>query len=159
MSENTRKLKIKQYGAAHAELSHVLEPFPREMWQFKSSPEGWSIHEIIVHLADSEANGFIRLRKAIAEQGSTITPYDEAGWARALHYEQQSAQDALALFGLLRRTTYDLLQSLPESVWAHTYEHPESGAVTLDNWLDVYVDHSSAHLKQMQNVYKAWTHR
>ena len=45
----------------------ALTQFPREMRQWKPAPDQWSIHEVIVHLADSEANGYARCR----EEGAT----------------------------------------------------------------------------------------
>jgi uncharacterized damage-inducible protein DinB len=56
MNSKERHSKIAAYGAAHDLLMGALKQFPKEMWQYKPGPERWSIHEIIVHLADSEAN-------------------------------------------------------------------------------------------------------
>lgn len=60
MAPSERHSKIIAYGQAYELLSAALKQFPREMWQYKPGPERWSIHEIMVHLADSEANSYIR---------------------------------------------------------------------------------------------------
>ena len=85
-----------------------------------------------------------------------MTAYGENGWARALGYAEQDADEALELFRLLRGRTYQLIRSLPGAVWANTIMHPENGAMTLDDWLDVYARHVSDHVAQMQTVYAAW---
>jgi len=60
------------------------------MWQYKPGPDRWSIHEIIVHLADSEANSYIRCRRFIAERGSRVMGYDENRWGNSLNYHGRS---------------------------------------------------------------------
>ena len=68
----------------------------------------------------------------------------------------QSTDDALELFKMLRRNTYYLIKTLPESTWSNTVYHPENGTMTLDDWLDIYERHIPEHLDQMQRVYEAW---
>src|SRR5512140_1008505 len=114
MNQLERQQKIESYGSAYQKLTDALRAFPVEMWKFRASPDSWTIHEIVVHIADSEANSFARCRKAIAEPGSTVMAYNEPLWARALTYHEQNTEDALELFKCLRRSTYQLIQGLPE---------------------------------------------
>ena len=156
MTPEARREKIEWYGRAYDLLAEALKAFPREMWQFRPAPDRWTIHEIVVHLADSEANSFARCRKFIAEPGATVMAYDEMQWARALRYHAQSPEEALELFKWLRRTSYQLIQSLPDAVWANTINHPENGTMTMDDWLDVYARHIPEHLQQMRENYADW---
>jgi hypothetical protein len=155
MDGEIRQQKIESYGRAYEQLTAALQGFPREMWTFKPS-DGWSIHEIVVHIADSEANSYARCRKCMAEPGSTIMAYDENQWAKTLRYEEQSTDDALELFKCLRRSTYKLIKNLPESTWSHTIEHPENGTMTLNDWLDTYAAHIPDHVRQMTAAYNEW---
>jgi hypothetical protein len=148
--------KVESYGAAYEELTTALAEFPLESWRHRAPFDPWTIHEIVVHITDSEANSYVRCRRAIAEPGSDVMAYDENGWAAALDYASQSAEDALALFRLLRGNTYRLIRSLPESVWAHTIDHPENGIMTLDDWLDVYEGHVRDHVEQMRRIHAHW---
>ena len=156
MSSSERKQTIETYGAAHQELVSALERLPREMWQFRPAPDQWTIHEIIVHIADSEANSYVRCRRFLAEPGSSILGYDESTWARELKYHGQSTDDALELFKWLRHNSYTLIRDLPESVWSNTAIHSESGPMTLDDWLGVYASHIPDHIGQMQGIHEAW---
>lgn len=156
MTNDERKQKVESYGAAYQRLTAALERFPKEMWQYRSAPDHWTIHEIVVHIADSEANSYVRCRRFIAEPGSAVLGYDEAKWARDLHYHDQSASDALELFRWLRKQSYDLVKNLPEAVWANTVEHSENGLMTLDDWLNTYERHVLDHIQQMQATYDAW---
>jgi hypothetical protein len=126
------------------------------MWQFRPSPERWTIHEIIVHIADSEANSYIRCRRFLAEPGSTVLGYDEAGWARELRYHDQSPGDALELFKWLRLKSYTLVKDFPEAAWSNTVYHTEDGVITLDDWLNTYERHIPEHVEQMQSNYDVW---
>lgn len=159
MQAQSRTQKIEAYGKAHEALLEALEDFPKEMWTWKTSPEVWSIHDNIVHIADSEANSFIRCRRLIAEPGEAVTSYDENGWMRALNYGEQSAEDAIELFKWLRGNTYKLIKSLPEETWAHTIQHPENGTMTMDDWLHVYERHVPEHISQMRERYRQWLER
>ena len=148
--------KIELYGNAYRILTEALERLPREMWHFRAGPDEWSVHEVLVHITDSEANSYIRCRRLIAEPGTEVMAYDENGWMKALNYSEQNTEDALELFKLLRLATYRLIKSLPESTWSNTILHPENGTMSMDDWLDVYVSHIPDHVEQMQRGYAAW---
>jgi hypothetical protein len=156
MNAHARAHKIVSYGNAHSLLIDALQQFPRGMWHFKPAPDQWSIHEILIHITDSEANGYIRCRKCIAEPRQAVMAYNEHQWAVALHYQDQRIEEALDLFKWLRLRTYQLIQSLPDSIWSHTVEHTENGTMSLDDWLDVYEHHIPQHIEQMKAVYAAW---
>lgn len=156
MDSETRRRKLESYGKAYDRLVEALNGFPREMWTFKPS-DGWSIKEIIVHISDGEANGYIRLRKLLAEPGETIGLYDQPGWARNLRYQEQSADEALEVFKYLRRSNYNLIKAIPDEAWANnTVQHPERGTVTLDWFLETYENHIPTHIRQMEDVYAQW---
>ena len=155
MNHTERLKKIESYGQAYDKLMAALARFPRAMWQYRPSPDRWTIHEIIVHIADSEANNYARCRRFIAEPGSTVMAYDEMVWAQRLNYHAQSPEAAIELFRQLRASSYELIKPLPEAIWANTIVHPENGVMTMDDWLDIYDRHVPDHIAQMQAVYAA----
>ena len=156
MQHTERLQKIESYGAAYEKLMAALPQFPRAMWQYRAASDSWTIHEIIVHIADSEANSYVRCRRFIAEPGMTVMAYDEMSWARRLDYHAQSPDTALELFKELRAASYHLIKALPETAWNNTVVHSESGVMTMDEWLDIYDRHIADHIAQMQEVYAAW---
>ncbi len=156
MNADERRAMIETYGQAHTLLVDGLREFPRAMWQYRPSPDEWTIHETIVHITDSEANSYARCRRLIAEPGQSVMAYDENVWARALRYHDQSADDALELFRWLRGQSYRLIRGLPEAVWSNTIHHPESGVMTMDDWLRTYARHVPDHLEQMRGAHAAW---
>ncbi len=156
MNTEERQKKLAIYRNAYSQLVDALEKFPEDMWDYKPGPERWSIREIILHITDSEANSYVRCRRAIAEPGAAVMAYDEDQWARGLGYADQDPQAALALFRHLRGMTYDLVKRLPEATWSNTIDHPENGIMTLDDWLGVYANHVPEHIAQIQATHDAW---
>lgn len=156
MNPTERSEKIEKYGAAYDELVEALAQFPREMWQYRPSPEDWTIHEIVMHLTDSEANSYVRARRLLAEPGKAVMAYDEMLWGTMLRYHFQNPVTALELFRWLRQSTYELIRELPDEKWASAGQHPEHGEYSLETWLDIYTRHVPDHIEQMQRVYDTW---
>lgn len=154
MDKAERNRLIERYGQAYDKIKAAIAQYPREMWQWRPAPGKWTIHENVIHLADSEASSYARCRKFIVEPGSTVMAYDQEAWAAQLNYHDQSTEDALELFRLLRKMTYNLIKNLPDEVWAHTIEHPENGTMTFQDWLRIYENHT--HIGSMRRVYEAW---
>ncbi len=156
MNTPDRNQKIEAYGSAYDLLVTALKRFPQEMWHFKPATDQWSIHEIIIHITDSEANSYVRCRRFIAEPGEALMAYDENKWARDLDYDGQDTAEALELFRWLRQNSYRLIKTLFESVWGHQAYHPESGIMSMEDWLDTYTRHVPDHIEQMERVHAAW---
>ena len=106
MNKKERDEKIELYGNGYELLMQTLKDIPQEMRKFKPEPKEWSVHEILVHLADSESNAALRARKLIVEPGGLLMGYDQDKWAVELNYHDQSWEDALETVKFVRKTTY-----------------------------------------------------
>lgn len=157
MTTTERNELIISYGRAYEILTEAIQKYPREMWQWKPTPDKWSIHEIIIHITDSEANSYIRCRRFIAEPGSGVYGYDENKWAKTIDYHHQSIEDSLELFRMLRLTTFKLIKTVPEHIWqTATVLHSESGEMTFEKWLQTYEEHIPIHIRQMERTFNLW---
>lgn len=156
MTKEERKTKLRNYSKAYEQIVEILREIPKDVRKYKPDKNKWSIHEIIIHLVDSEVNAYQRCRKIIAEPGSTIVFYDQDKWAQNLDYHNQSTNDALELFRLLRKMTYDLLDNLPENIWSNSVFHSDGSEWNLDKWLDIYEYHITGHIEQMKRNYFDW---
>lgn len=160
MNRAERNEKIEGYGRGYELLTAALAGVPREAWSYKASADEWSVHEIIVHMADSESMAALRVRKLIVEPGTTLMGYEESKWAGALDYQKQDADDALQIIRLARQSTYRLLKTLPDEVLDHAVIHPESSdPYTFDRWLNIYARHIPDHADQLNKAYQAWKKR
>ena len=152
-----RNEKIELYGHGFEMLLGTLNAIPREAWKFKPEPKEWSIHEIIIHLADSETNSALRARLLAAEPGRAVMAYDQDVWAKTLDYHRQDPDDALQLLKYARLTTYNWLKTLPEQVFSHSVIHPEyQEPYTFEKWLNIYSGHIPAHIEQIKNNFALW---
>ena len=159
MTTAERQELISIYSKAYEQLEEAMQHLPKEMWKWKPAPDKWSVHEIIIHLADSEANSYIRCRRFIAEPGSGVYGYNENAWAEKLQYHHQSTNEALLLFKLLRQSNYHLVQHVDEATWqSATVHHSENGLMTFEEWLRIYTEHVPVHIRQMQRNLAAWQH-
>jgi len=157
MNGEERNKKIELYGRGFDMLVDVLTDIPRDIWQFRPAPTEWSIHEVLVHLADSESNAALRARMLIVEPGGTLMGYDQEQWVVALNYHEQELEDALDIVRLARKTTYQLLKKQPDEIFEHIVLHPEyNEPYTFENWLDIYSAHIPGHIEQIMNNYKIW---
>src|SRR5574338_839573 len=160
MDSQERSDKIELYGRGFDLLSEALREIPREMWQFKPAPSEWSVHEVLIHLADSETNAAMRARMLIVQPGGSLMAYDQDQWANTLDYHDQDIQDALETVRLVRKTTYALLKKQPDEVFEHTVHHPEyDEPYTFEKWLDIYSAHIPGHIEQIRKNYLLWRDR
>lgn len=115
-----------------------------------AEPDGWTPRMVIHHVADSETNSYVRLRRLLAEPpGTTIQGYDEAQWALALHYDRPVVL-SLAVFRAVRDSSAELLDRITADDLARAGVHTDSGPYTLADWLDTYVAHARDHAEQIR---------
>jgi len=160
MTLEERREMIELYGHGFDLLTAALDEVPQEAWQFKPEPMEWSVHEIIIHIADSEANAALRARKLAVEPGGTLMGYDQDVWATELNYHDHDPEDALQVIKYARLTTYKWLKTLPEAVFNNAVIHPEyDEPYTFEMWLHSYSDHIPGHITQIKNNLKIWRER
>jgi uncharacterized damage-inducible protein DinB len=151
-----RAQRLQEYKDGYVRLQAALANLPREMWHYKAAEEEWSVHEVIMHLADSEVHSYIRCRSILAEPGTSLLQFDERQWSVVLQYAKQDVKDALALIAIIRRATGALLDSMPAALWSHRGIHSQRGPMTLDDWLATYTEHMTAHMSQLEACYTMW---
>ena len=112
---------------------------------------GWTVRQVVHHVADSHMNAFIRVRLALTEDWPTVKPYDEAAWA-TLHDVAAPVEWSLELVESLHARWVMLLQSLDEQQWQRGYRHPESGPVTVEVATLLYAWHSRHHVAHITHL-------
>ena len=115
---------------------------------------GWTAREVAHHVADSETNSYIRLRRLIAEDDPLIVGYDQDEYARRLHYDRPIAS-SLAVLAAVRAASLELLESLTPDEWLRTGRHSDSGSYSVDDWLDIYARHPHNHAGQIRRA-RGW---
>ena len=109
-------------------------------------PEGWTVRQVVHHVADSHMNALIRIKLALTEDTPTIKPYDENAWATLADMRLPIDPSLAVIDGLHRR--WDALNAvLKDADYGRTFVHPEHGKTfTLDWLLQNYGWHSRHHV-------------
>ena len=109
-------------------------------------PGGWTVRQVVHHVADSHMNGFIRIRLALTEDSPTIKPYDQDAWATLADMRLPIEVSLNLLDGLHLRWAVVARAIAPEQ-FARTFVHPEMGEqLTVDQQLQLYAWHSRHHV-------------
>jgi len=159
MTAQERDDCIRRYAEGPALLRAALAKVPAEAMKWRPAPGEWSVHEVILHCADSETNAHMRLRYLLAEEDPVIVGYDQAHWARELDYHALPVEPALAAVEGVRANTVPLLRRLPEPAWQRQGRHTESGAYRARHGLRVYAEHLEIHARQIEDNLAAWQAR
>jgi hypothetical protein len=152
--EDVAELLFRYRRGVNLVLDALSDADERALDRRPPQPDAWSARMVVHHLADSETNSYVRLRRLLAEPiGTTIQGYDEAQWAKVLHYERP-IDTSLEVFIAVRRASAELLEvalpNLPADAWSRTGQHTETGEYRLLDWLTIYADHAEAHAAQIR---------
>ncbi len=112
--------------------------------------EGWSIRDVLVHLADAELVRATRFRLILAEDEPVLFEFDEGKWKRKLQYLWRSPEASLALFESLRFTSAELLREGDARAWERTGIHPVDGALSVRELLARGANHAEEHAAQVR---------
>jgi len=132
-------------------LRNAVDELPLSRLNTPYRPGGWTVRQVVHHVADSHMNAFVRVRLALTEDWPTIKPYDEAAWAE-LHDALAPVEWSLELIESLHARWVMLLQSLTELQFERGFVHPESGRTTVAMSTLVYAWHSRHHLAHITHL-------
>jgi uncharacterized damage-inducible protein DinB len=112
---------------------------------------GWTVRQVVHHVADSHANSYVRFKLALTEDWPTIKPYDEAAWAN-LADSGLPIEVSLAMIDALHARWVGLLESLTDEDFQKGYSHPEMGRQNLAKALALYDWHSRHHTAHITSL-------
>lgn len=115
---------------------------------------GWTLRQVVHHVADSHMHSYIRTKFAVAEEHPAIKPYDEAIWADFDDAAAAPVEVSLTLLEQLHNRWVRWFRSLPEKAFQRTLLHPENGVMTLDLIVALYAwhgDHHTAHIRGLRH--------
>jgi hypothetical protein len=128
-------------------LRAAVDGLAPAQWETPYRPGGWTVRQLVHHLADSHMNALARFKLALTEDEPTIKPYDEAAWAELADTRDVPPSTSLTLLDALHRRWTAVLRAMAPDDFARTLRHPEHGRVlTLDEMLAMYAWHGRHHL-------------
>jgi uncharacterized damage-inducible protein DinB len=148
-TQTERRALIAKIRSLPREAQAAVKGLSEEQLRTPYRDGGWTVAQVIHHLADSHMNAYIRMRLAMTEEHPTIKPYDQDSWANLPDAGATQLSPSLAILRGLHRRWTAFLKAIPAKSWDRTALHPERGDMTLDDLLALYAEHGEKHVGQI----------
>jgi uncharacterized damage-inducible protein DinB len=147
LDEGRRNELIAEIAALPERLREALVGIGEEELSTPYRDGGWTLRQVVHHVADSHINAYVRFRLALTEERPTIKPYLEALWAELPDTALTPPQASVALLEALHLRWVAMLRALPEPAFRRELYHPEQErAISLDEMVALYAWHGRHHL-------------
>jgi hypothetical protein len=133
-------------------LRSAVASFSEQQLETPYRPGGWTVRQLVHHVADSHMNAYSRVRLAMTEDWPVISAYQENLWAQLEDARTADVSVSLNLLDALHLRWVGLLSSLTDSDWKRGYTHPENGRQPLEQvaiLYDWHGRHHTAHVTQL----------
>src|SRR3954453_23640043 len=115
LTAGERAQRIDAIAAAPAQLRLAVAGLSDVQLETPYRPGGWTIRQVVHHVADSHINAYTRFRLGLTEDNPTIKPYDEKAWAELPDVRHLPIDVSLRLLDAVHERLVHLLQSTPPS--------------------------------------------
>ncbi len=134
-------------------LDASIENLDEAQLQVPYREGGWTIPQVVHHIADSHLNAFVRVKLALTEENPTVKPYDEKAWAELPDTKVVPVNVSVTLIHALHRRLVALLENISNEDWQRTYYHPEHKR-NFPIWevVALYAWHSRHHTAHIRNL-------
>lgn len=140
--------RIENLPTSLEKIKHLLVPENAEKLY---RPGGWTVKQVLAHIADSHTHGYLRTKFALADSGTKIKPYDENQWVLLPDYTKESMELNLEYISVLQKKWAYLWKQLSPKQFEKYYIHPQyQETVPLFKMLDLYQWHGRQHLAHLQ---------
>jgi len=115
----------------------------------------WTARQVVHHLADSHMNGYGRMKLLLTENNPTVKTYDQEAWASTADVLAFPVASSLSILEGLHTRWAKLMESLSESDWQRTGNHPEHGPISIEWILKIYSGHGVSHMGKIADLRRA----
>lgn len=155
--ESYTEAELKQWISVIAALpqwlDHCIENLDATQLDTPYRPGGWTINQVIHHLADSHINAITRLKFALTEDKPTIKPYNEKAWALLPDVSHTPVNVSITLLHALHRRWVAILENMTPEDFKKEYYHPEDDRhVPLWTMTSTYAWHSRHHMEHVRQL-------
>ena len=124
-----REQAVQTIAAMSAELRSAVSGLGDAQQDTPYRDGGWTVRQVVHHVADSHINAYVRVKLALTEDKPTIKPYDQNAWV-GLADTTLPVEVSLTLLDSLHTRWVAVLHSLTETQWERQYIHPEYGKMS-----------------------------
>jgi hypothetical protein len=140
-----RAALIRQIGELPAMLKQAVAGLNAALLDTPYREGGWTVRQVVHHVADSHANSVIRFKLALTEDWPVIKPYDEKAWAELPDSKSLPIEGSLAFIEALHARWVALLEVMSDADFQRGFAHPERGRMNLATALAIYAWHGRHH--------------
>lgn len=151
ISPDDRLLAISTLAEMPSELRNAVRGLDGGQLDTPYREGGWTVRQVVHHVADSHMNALIRVKLALTEEWPTVVTYNEGAWAR-LPDVTGPVEWSLELIESLHARWVLLLQALTEAQWQRGYTHPENGRQSVEMATQLYAWHSRHHVAHIRHL-------
>ncbi|MDP9051391.1 MAG: putative metal-dependent hydrolase [Acidobacteriota bacterium] len=151
ITPHERMVAIAALAKMPGKLSEAVNGLNRSQLDTPYREGGWTVRQLVHHIADSHMNAFVRVRLALTQDWPTIVPYDEKAWAM-LRDSAAPVNWSVGLIENLHARWVMLLESLNEEQWQRGFKHPERGDSTVEFTTLLYAWHSLHHVAHIARL-------
>lgn len=157
LSAAERQRAFAAMAALPDQLYQAVRGLSEEQLDTRYREGGWTLRQVVHHLADSHINAYGRHKFTISERMPTLQAYDENAWANMVDAKAPIGSSLLILQGIHTRLV-DSLRSQPERVFQRRALHSEGGEMTLDDVVTMYAWHGAHHVAHITTLraQKGW---
>jgi hypothetical protein len=134
-------------------LENAVSNLDEHQMQTPYRAGGWTVHQVVHHVADSHINAYIRFKLGYTENNPTIKPYEEKLWASTADVQNLPVNISITLLHALHSRMHEFLQHFSETDWYKTIYHPEhQKQITLWDLLGMYSWHGRHHTAHISKL-------
>lgn len=148
---------VRDVAELPARLRDAIDGLTEEQLDSPYRDGGWTVRQLVHHVADSHLNAFVRLRLALTEETPTIRPYDQDAWVELTDARTLPPAVSIQLLEALHRRWSAVLESLSEADFQRPLRHPEIGELTLAQLTALYGWHGRHHVAHVTAARERWT--
>ncbi|MEN9685590.1 MAG: hypothetical protein RLZZ28_1376 [Bacteroidota bacterium] len=116
---------------------------------------GWTVQQLVHHVADSHMNAYTRFKLGLTEDQPTIKPYDEKAWVLLADIEVVPINVSLTILHAVHRRLVAAIRHLTDEQWERTVVHPENKrSMSLWFLLGMYAWHGKHHTAHITTLRK-----
>lgn len=136
-------------------LEKLVQDLNDEQLDTKYREGGWTVRQVIHHLADSHHHSYIRFKWALTEDKPTIKFYYEQDWAELPDAKYAPIKLSIDHLKVVHAKLVYLLKLLPNEDLNKSFIHPEyNEEVVLKQNIGIYAWHSQHHYAHIENLMK-----
>ena len=134
-------------------IENAINNLDEQQLQTPYREQGWTLHQVVHHVADSHMNAYCRFKLGYTEENPTIRPYEEQLWAKTSDVKHLPINISMTLLHALHQRWYEFLRNLTDEDWKKTVVHPAQGKqLTLWHLLGSYSWHGRHHTAHITSL-------